>query len=417
MKSIASVIVLLLSASAASAEWNFDWNGGSRLRIGGFGTFGLATSDQNGSVLTRDIGDREGIGGGSLPLSADSRLGLQIDAIVDAQWSATVQAVLKDRPEQSIEESLQWAFVSYRPNSHWQLRVGRVGLDMGLVSDQRNVGYSYLWVRPPIEYYGRLPLFQFNGGDVSYAFDIDEVNLSLKTFVGEATPYYPSEPNYNLNISPLWGGNINLRWQDWHAQFSYVGTRIGTDHPGLKDLQTGLGQIADVYPQADDLAESYRLKGSHNHFLSAGIAYEGDPWRAQAEFGRLFHGNGFVTDVYMAYATVAYRIGPVTPFIGYSSIWPAEKRPEVAPSDLPVEQIQRLLAAATQTFDQSHTDQETVSFGGRWDFYNNMALKLQYDLVHVRNPNSAGLWRGRDGSSANPDEFSSLFSATLDFVF
>lgn len=404
----------LLAATTGKAEWNIDLGSQARLRISGFGTLGLATSDQAHHALTRDIADQEGISSSSLPLSTDSRLGMQIDAVINPQWSATVQAVLKDRPAQTIEESLQWAFISYRPNANWQLRAGRVGLDMGLVSDQRNIGYSYLWVRPPIEFYGRLPLFHFNGGDVSYSFDIDDVSLSIKAFAGEASPFYPSTPNYKIQIAPLWGGNINLRWQDWHAQLSYVGTQLQSNHPGLQELQSNIEQLPDfLYPDAASLSSRYTLRGSQNHFLSAGLAYEGDPWRAQFEFGRLFHGNGFIADVYMAYATVGYRLGSVTPFIGYSTLWPANGRPEVS-SPLPFPDLQ---AAAERPFAESYSNQETISLGGRWDFYNNLALKLQYDLVHVRNSDGIGLWRTDQAGIPQPQEFSNMFSATLDFVF
>ncbi len=415
MKIITSLIAIggLLAAPTATAEWNIDLSKQSRLRISGFGTLGLATSDQSQAALTRDIADQEGISSSSLPLSTDSRLGMQIDAIINAEWSATVQAVLKDRPAQTIEESLQWAFISYRPNANWQLRAGRVGLDIGLVSDQRNIGYSYLWVRPPIEFYGRLPLLQFNGGDATYSFDVDDVNLSLKVFAGEASPFYPSNPNYNISIAPLWGGNVNLRWEDWHAQLSYVGTQIQSNHPGLQELQAGIDQIAAFYPDAASLSQRYTLKGTQNHFLSAGLAYEGDPWRAQVEFGRLLHGNGFVSDIYMAYASVGYRIGSITPYLGYSTLWPANGRPQV-PSPLPDPLLQ---AAAERPFADSYSNQETLTLGGRWDFYNNLALKLQYDLVHVRNGDGIGLWRTDNDTQPQPKEFSNIFSATLDFVF
>jgi len=415
MKAIATLLAAggLFFIQAAKAEWNIDFDADSRLRISGFGTLGLATSDQSQAALTRDLADEKGISSNSLPLSTDSRLGLQLDMIINSQWSATVQAVLKDRPAQTIEESLQWAFISYRPNANWQLRGGRVGLDMGLVSDQRNVGYSYLWVRPPIEFYGRLPLFQFNGGDATYSFSVDDTTFSIKAFAGEATPFYPSTPDYKINIAPLWGGNLNIRKEDWHAQLSYVGTQLQSNHPGLAQLQSNILQIADFYADAASLSDQYRLKGTQNHFLSAGLAYDGDPWRAQAEFGRLFHGNGFVADVYMAYLSVGYRLGSVTPFIGYSSIWPSDHRHRV-PSPLPVAELQ---AAAEQPFADSFSDQETITLGGRWDFYNNLALKLQYDLVHVRNGDAAGLWRTNLPTTPQPDEFSNLFSATLDFMF
>lgn len=414
MKTISTLIAIcgLLTHSIGKAEWNIDLSAESRLRISGFGTLGLATSDQSQAELTRDIADQHGVSSNTSPFLTDSRVGLQLDAIIDSQWSATVQAVLKDRPAQTIEESLQWAFVSYRPNVNWQLRVGRVGLDIGLVSDQRNVGYSYLWVRPPVEFYGQLPLLQFNGGDAAYSFDIGDIDIKIKAFAGEASPFYPSTPNYNIAISPLWGGNIHMRRQDWHVQLSYVGTQLQSNNPGLAQLQTAISQIAAFYPDAGRLNDAYRLQNTRNHFLSAGLAYEGDRWRAQMEFGRLFIGNGFITDSYMAYASVGYRLGAVTPFIGYSSIWPAEQRSQL-PSPLPSPLLQ---ANAELPFAEGYFNQETISLGGRWDLYNNLALKLQYNLVHVRN-NGIGLWQTDQSALPQPSEFSNMFSATLDFVF
>lgn len=415
MKILSSLIAVssLLISTPSKAEWNIDLSGESRIRISGFGTLGLATSDQANEELPRDIADKEGITSSDLPFYTDSRIGLQLDAIINSRWSATVQAVLKDRPAETLEESLQWAFINYRPNNDWQLRAGRVGLDIGLVSDQRNVGYSYLWVRPPIEFYGRLPLLQFNGGDVSYTFKYADLDIKIKSFVGEASPFYPSNPDYKIAISPLWGGNINLHWQDWHGQLSYVGTRIGSNAPGLEQLQAALMSLPPgVYPDALKLSHSYQLKNTNNHFISIGLAYEGDPWLAQAEFGRQFVGNGFITDVYASYGSLGYRLGSVTPYINYSSIWPANAGPHL-PSPVPNPNLSENLKTP---FVNGYSNQETVSLGGRWDFYNNLALKLQYDLVHVRN-NGAGLWQSEHSLIPHPQEFSNMFSATLDFVF
>jgi hypothetical protein len=62
-----------------------------------------------------------------------------------------VQAVSYYNHAGNYEPELTWAFISYAPVPDMKVRAGRLGWDVYMLSDSRNVGYSYLWVRPPVD--------------------------------------------------------------------------------------------------------------------------------------------------------------------------------------------------------------------------------------------------------------------------
>jgi hypothetical protein len=72
-----------------------------------------------------------------------------------------------------------------------------------------------------------------------------------------------------------------------------------------------------------------------------------------------------------------------------------------------------LITQIGQLTGQTHSDQHTVSFGARWDFRQDMALKAQLDLIRGT-PKSVFPFRddvpGWDGRM-------NVFSLALDFVF
>jgi len=59
--------------------------------------------------------------------------------------------------------------------------------------------------------------------------------------------------------------------------------------------------------------------------------------------------------------------------------------------------------------------QKTLSFGGRWDFAKNAALKLQYDRTRLGAGSSGALINLQPGFQPG-GEFT-VFSAAIDFVF
>ncbi len=130
--------------------------------VRGFGTLSGAYSDSESLAFRRDM-TQEGKAK-QFSLKQDSLLGLQTDIYLSDALKASVQIVGKDRINNSLDESITWANVSYDFNNEWNLRAGRIGSDLTLIGDVGNIGYVYDWVRPPSDFYScnqfnQLPIY------------------------------------------------------------------------------------------------------------------------------------------------------------------------------------------------------------------------------------------------------------------
>ena len=97
------------------------------------------------------------------------------------------QAVLRQRSDQSSLAALEWAFVALRPTPDWTLRLGRINPDAFLLSDYRNVGFAYPWVRPEIGFYGTIPLYSITGGDLTRTWADGSTYWKAKLFAGNGS--------------------------------------------------------------------------------------------------------------------------------------------------------------------------------------------------------------------------------------
>jgi hypothetical protein len=167
----------------------------------GFGTIGWAQSDQP-YKYQRFIDDH-----GSL--KRDSILGVQLDARLSQQWSATIQAKLAaaDHSDSSLEASLAWAFVSWRPSDDWLIRVGKIRLPLMLNTENNDVGATFDFARLPQEVYSISPLTDLVGLGVSKTWVGDSVDWIVETYAGKVTTpwrYYGREWTPNNPSSGSW---------------------------------------------------------------------------------------------------------------------------------------------------------------------------------------------------------------------
>lgn len=56
----------------------------------------------------------------------------------------------RDRLDNTFENSVEWAFLKGRLFPKLIVRAGRLGVDVFMLSEYRNIGFAYPWVRPPV---------------------------------------------------------------------------------------------------------------------------------------------------------------------------------------------------------------------------------------------------------------------------
>ena len=394
--------ILLLAAGPVLGEATGQW---PALSVRGFGTLGLAHNSNDQAGFIRDVTQPRGPKGDTR-WDLDSRLGLQLDLDIGNNLSATVQGISRYNHAGNFDPELAWGFVKFSPDDSLDLRAGRLGWDIYMLADSRDVGYSYLWARPPVEYYGPLQFSKINGADLVLRHSLGNGVLWGKLFAGQATGKLSLDARNSVDVAgtDLAGGHINYETGPWLARLGYTRLDLAVDINGpVAPLMDLLAQFPEVF-EAISPEDTY-------HLYSVGLMFDEGPLQAQLMLGYQKSEPPGVPDANQGYVSVAYRMGQWTPFAtaSFANALSSALTPELPPG-LP------LPAGIGDSFSANTTpDQTTLSLGARYDLWENIALKVQYDHVNVRSDGRGYmLWREQDSGW---DGRAGVFTATLDFVF
>lgn len=394
-KFISSLLLVGLLVGTASAQE-------STFALRGFGTVGLARSSSDHAEFVRDLSQPVGIKGGQWSGRIDSILGLQ------ANWQATPevelvgQVVSRLHYDRSHNPELMWAFAKWEPDPRLSLRAGRIGADFMMLADSRLVGYSYLTVRPPTDFFGPLFFSHFDGADVSGTLPFGGGLVRGKLFAGKTDEKSAGTLGvWDTSGSPVRGLVLDYVTGPWNVRLNFARIRFASDM-NVSALTTLLRANG-----GDAAADSLLTEGRTSRYLSLGVVYDHGPLLLQGMLNRIRHDSVAFQDSRAGYLLAAYRIGSVTPFMGISR-WKSQ-----AHESLPVvgaawldEEYRRFVAG-------SKIDRTTYSLGARWDFHHHMALKFQFDAVRASPDTSFSFANATSDWNGKTD----VLSVTLDFVF
>lgn len=411
---------LLIAASLlfATPVHSADTPEARGFRLSGFGTM-AAVYNQGDKSFQRDL-TQPNTFEDDWSWKADSLLGLQFDAPLANKFTATAQFVFKERAENNLAESLDWAFLRYRPNQEWMWRAGRLGLDVYLLSDYRNVSFAYLWTRPPTEFYGPMVLTDIDGADVSYSKHLEGGTLRFKLFGGRSKPVvaYSTDENLTLDFKPAWGANLSFESERWRTQLAFVRVTFNAEAAPAEELLAGLRDpsLAPAWPEAAALADDLQAKDRHLSFYSAGLEYDDTEWVIQSELGYLSSEWAALRSVASAYVSCGRRIDNITPYIMLGLARPAGDSQQVsAPAISGNPLIDALHDGAQNYANEFQIDQRTLSLGTRWDVRQDVAVKLQWDHSLIKE-SGPSLWFSKP-NTGDGDKAVNLFSLGASFIF
>ncbi len=409
-----SVLVLLfvwLNSNLAFAE-----NSDSIFSFKGFGTLAVTGTDTDAIGFRRDTSTSHGATK-SWSIPTDSRLGLQIDANFNDDFSATAQWVLRDRSGQFFEQNLDLAFLRWNINPDFYIRLGRVSPDIFLLTDHRNVGYAYPWMRSPHEFYGPLPIYHYDGLDITKKIELGDGFLTLKLFGGYS---HNQVPRFGDNITIEQGGTIFsssavYNKGDWTSRLSYSQYDVTHDSSGLNLLRQTLSNpvVNFIWPDIKSVVPRLQSIGTTVRFSEIGVAYDDGFWLGQAEASYIDTDSSFFPSMANGYFSLGRRFSSLTLYtlLGISkSLNNKTNIPKLLFPDPTLVALQKTL---NNTFN-NNIDEKSISLGLRWDFYTNMAFKVQWSHYWLGN-NGTQNWIA-DPAQSPPDEVN-VFSTGIDFVF
>ena len=389
------------------------------LSIHGFGTLGIAHVDQPADwAYTRSLNQKHN--GSSLRADLDSVVGLQLNYRPFAALEFVGQASFARLGDEArSSDFLELGFIAWRPDAGWSVRAGRLNLDAYLISEYRDVGYTHPFIRPPVEFYSRMPN-SLDGLDATRTWMTGDAQWRAKAVVGQTSAGIGER---RLKLDPVHGLMLEREDNGLLLRVSALRARTHTGRlapllDALHDMQAlPVPQVAD---EAASLVTALSTSGTYTKYLAAAVAYDRNDWLLQAEVNRAWARKSSAINFNSGYVTVGRRFGAITAYVMESAalrdydafVTPDWATPLAGIDPVLAQQAQGLAAAATTTANKLSGNQFTTSAGLRWDVAPRLALKTQLDIVHTRRDGD-GLWHRADGRKAD----STILGVAADFVF
>ncbi len=393
---------------------------GEHFRLSGFATLGMTRGGNDVLGFRRDLSGEASFDG-DWDVAPDSLIGVQLDAQFNDDWRAAIQLVGKDRLVDSLENSLEWAFLAYRINPDWTVRLGRIGLDVFMLSEYRNLGFSFLWARPPVEYYTPIAFESFDGMDITWSHPVGEGLFRAKLFGGATSnDFGVAGERFELELKPIVGTSLSWESERWLWRFSLAQNKLDQTNayfPGTEPLGHVLELLQPIWPEAAHYMDYLYVDDGRLYYTSVGMAYTNAPWQVQSELSYIDSKANFYPSIASGYISVGHQFGPATVYGVLATVEGEDKREEVPLEDaaspyaaylLPVQQAMQFV------YDSVSLEQHSVSLGVRWDLRYDLALKAQWDHSWVQRYGT-GLWQNR----AVPDEDQQIdtYSINLNCIF
>jgi hypothetical protein len=409
MKRIFEIVVVASLAVTPLEFAQADELGDSRFSVRGFGTLGATTHDTDGVEFRRNTGQAHGVESGEIDFGTDSIAGVQFDARLSSKFDVVLQAVSRQRPDGGWAPQLTQGFVRWSPDDSFVVRAGRVGYDIYLLAESRQVGYSYLAVRPSPEFYGQITDDEIDGADLSYTRRAGPGLVRARVFGGGGSGELVLRDGPRTDTTGnVYGATLDYIWRGWTGRIAYVQFNYdaGSEVPLLIGALRAT-QFPDALAVADDLDKSvYQSNG-----MQIGVAYDDGPMLAQAMYGKATSDSLAGPDFDKFYGLFGYHFDRFTPFVAFAS---SRDHDPVRDAGLPpIPQLAPLNAAVVATQEATRSTQHTTSLGVRYDFAPHFDLKLQVDRVHVTD---SSIIFDRRPNAGTPYDLT-VISAAVDFVF
>ena len=195
-----------------------------KLKINGYmSVYGVKSTDK---YVTLDSGVDNHIG-----FNSDTIAGIQFTYKMDDQFDAVVQFRSEGRNDYTVETP--WAFLRYKVTPSTTLRFGRLVAPLYLYADSIDVGYTYPWVRPPVEMYNTSSSL-LTGVDLIQAFNFGNWNNTIQVVFADNDG---SVGDLALKTNYFAGTVLTLNNDAWTfrvAGFNVDGLQIGTAEDSLQ---------------------------------------------------------------------------------------------------------------------------------------------------------------------------------------
>lgn len=374
------LVVALLLTLACTQSYAQD-------ELSGFATLSLSYSDN--PELARKL---ELITGDTSPTSrwdskTNSLIGIQWQRSLNEQWQTTLQFILRDQQEQTLNTLTQLAFIEYQPTANWSIRLGRTALDIFMMTKYRNIGYAYTRVQPPVELYAFIPHQHLDGADISYTTTLGKGTLQANGFIGRSKAKI-NDPmlDWNIELNNIYGATLEFNVSHWLFRANYSRTKLGNAPDSLLRLQHAIAQVpTQLWQNANQIADDLIIANQTFRYQNLSFKYDNGTYFAQGELSHIDSPAVALSHFKNEYFKVGARINLHTLQAGVARS-SASKHAITPPNTISNNQVNTLYNHAFSFFNDLAENQISYSTTWRYDLTANTALKLQWDRAHLKDP-------------------------------
>ena len=378
----------------------------------GYGTLGLVHSSESQADFVDNYLQTRGAGHSqNWSAGVDSRLGAQVTASFNPQWSAVLQVISQQNYEDNYKPSVEWANVKYQATPDFSVRLGRIALPTFLTADYRNVGYAIPWVRTPGELYNLIPITNSDGLDLRYRMHFGEAINTVQAEIG--TGHIRVSDDSSVDFTAMHALTDTLEYGPLTVRATYLRANLDLD------IATQLfDAISQFGPQGAALSDRYAGNNKPISYAGIGASYDPGDWFVMGEIGNTVT-HSFLGEKTAGYVTAGWRAGKWTPYATYAQVSANSNRsdPGLPTAGLPPQYAYEAMALNTG-LNQLLGDiavQKSFSVGLRWDFMKNASVKTQVDFIRLGQGSPGDFENTQPGFTGGGH--ATVGSVALDFVF
>jgi len=386
-----------------------------KLQFRGFATLGMVYSDSDLYGYRKGVSSDGAVSSGDFDFKQHSLLGLQADWSISPKFDAVYQGVFRDLPESSFDRYTTLAFLRYEVDTHWSIRVGRTAPDIFLLTEYRDVDFSYIWATAPNEVYGIVPYRSIDGIDVTYSQRGLGGFFTSKLFTGSSEgEISDSSILETIKIKNITGIVLSFDHFNWivHAKHSKV--TIDNEPKSNAFLANSINQVPDfLWPNSSEFAQSILMSGEDVNYSSISGQYQWQRWLASAEWSQIKSKSAVLPKITSAYAALSYEVDAHQ----FYSIYAFTESSTYVFDEAGVNEaaLRELIYGINEAMNFYSPDQKTVSLGWRYDISSNMAASFQWNYTKL-DKSGTTLWLSKPDQPKTSENINTFF-LTLSVVF
>lgn len=241
-----------------------------------------------------------------LSTKTDNIYGIQATNSFNDSLSISGQLIISG--EEDYDPKISWAYLTYEVNPFWKIRAGKLKTSFFMFSDIIDVGYTYPWIRPPIQTYSYIRYKSFDGIDSLYQHTFGDWNGLVQVYAGRINDSISfSYGSVDRSVDEMAGISWSLTYDYTLTLRAVIHTsQFSTTAPNQAVTNLLQGLEAQGY---NDLSNSLKIEDERLNYYGLGAHIDTNSWIFISEYTIFdLKNQSFISDEQSFYATLGYKL-------------------------------------------------------------------------------------------------------------